>query len=46
MRRKERSAREVLEGHLAQIARLNPQVNAIVTLAADQARKRAPAADE
>ena len=33
MRRKELSAREVLEAHLAQIARLNPQVNAIVTLA-------------
>src|SRR5690349_6895832 len=33
MRRKELSAREVLAAHLAQIARLNPQVNAIVTLA-------------
>src|ERR1019366_9748754 len=46
MRRKELSAREVLEAHLAQIARLNPQVNAIVTLAPDQARERALLADE
>src|SRR4051794_32593165 len=46
MRSKELSAREVLEFHLAQIARFNPQVNAIVTLAADQARERARAADE
>lgn len=46
MRRKELSAREVLEAHLAQIARLNPLVNAIVTLAADQARDQALLADE
>ncbi len=46
MRRKELSAREVLEAHLGQIARVNRQVNAIVTLAADQARERALAADE
>ncbi len=46
MRRKELSAREVLEAHLAQIARVNPQVNAIVTLAADQAREQALLADE
>jgi amidase len=46
MRRKELSAREVLEAHLGQIARVNPQVNAIVTLAADQARERALVADE
>ena len=46
MRRKELSAREVLEAHLAQIARVNPQVNAIVTLAADQAREQALRADE
>jgi amidase len=46
MRAKQLSAREVLESHLAQIARLNPQVNAIVTLAADQAREQALRADE
>ena len=44
--RKELSAREVLEAHLAQIARVNPQVNAIVTLAPDQAREQALLADE
>ena len=46
MRRKELSAREVLEAHLAQIARVNPQVNAIVTLAPEQAREQALVADE
>jgi len=46
MRRKELSAREVLEAHLTQIGRVNPQVNAIVTLVPDQARERALAADE
>jgi len=46
MRRKELSAREVLEAHLAQIARVNPQVNAIVTLAPEQARAEALLADE
>ncbi len=46
MRAKELSAREVLESHLAQIARVNPQVNAIVTLAPDQAREQALLADE
>jgi len=46
MRRKELSAREVLESHLAQIARVNPQVNAIVTLAVDDARALALRADE
>jgi amidase len=46
MRCKELSAREVLEAHLAQIARVNPQVNAIVTLAPEQAREQALLADE
>ena len=46
MRSKELSAREVLEAHLAQIARVNPQVNAIVTLAVDAARERALLADQ
>lgn len=46
MRRKDLSAREVLEAHLTQIARVNPQVNAIVTLAEDTARAQALSADE
>ncbi|HET6308246.1 MAG TPA: amidase family protein [Rhodopila sp.] len=46
MRRKEISAREVLDVHLQQIERVNPKVNAIVTLAADQARDRARQLDE
>jgi amidase len=40
------SAVEVLEAHLAQIERVNPRVNAIVTLAAEQAIARARAADD
>ena len=46
IQRKELSAREVLEAHLAQIERVNPRVNAIVTLVADRARQRAQALDE
>ena len=46
MRKRELSAGEVLEAHLAQIDRLNPKVNAIVTLVADRARKQARAADQ
>ena len=45
IRTRELSATEVLEAHLAQIDRLNPKVNAIVTLVADRARKQARAAD-
>lgn len=37
---------EVLEQHLAAIGRLNPQLNAIVTLAEDQARAAAEAAEQ
>ena len=33
MRKKELSARDVMTAHLAQIERINPRVNAIVTLA-------------
>lgn len=40
------SARELLDAHLARIARTNPAVNAIVTLDADGARRQAAAADE
>ena len=46
IRNKALSAREVLDAHLRQIERLNPQVNAIVTLVEDQARKRAAQLDE
>ena len=40
------SARELLAAHLKQIERVNPKVNAIVTLVASQAEKAALAADE
>jgi amidase len=46
LRAKEISAREVLDAHLAQIERCNPDVNAIVTLVADRAADEAAAADE
>src|SRR5262245_63726137 len=39
LRTKDVSAREVLEAHLRQIDRVNPKVNAFVTLVADQARE-------
>lgn len=44
--RKQVSAREVMAAHLAQIERVNPKVNAIVTLVADQAMAGAAKADE
>lgn len=39
------SAREVLDAHLAQIERVNPEVNAVVTLVPEHARERAARAD-
>lgn len=45
LRNREVSAVEVLEAHLAQIERVNPQVNAIVTMIPEQALERAKAAD-
>ena len=42
----ELSATEVLEAHLSQIERLNPKVNAIVTLVPEQARDQARLADQ
>ena len=42
----ELSARELLEAHLARIERLNPALNAVVTLDAEGARAAAAAADE
>src|SRR5262247_1858116 len=46
IRAKELSAREVMEAHLSQIARVNPQVNAIVTLLPERAMAGARAADD
>ena len=46
IRRKDVSAREVLDAHLARIARVNPQVNAIVTLVPEMAQRWAREADE
>ncbi|MDQ0382288.1 amidase [Amycolatopsis thermophila] len=40
------SAREVVEAHLRRIERVNPEVNAVVTLVAEQALADAAAADE
>jgi amidase len=44
--RREVSAREVLAAHLDQIERLNPEVNAVITLDAERAEAAAAAADE
>ncbi len=46
IRTKKLSAREALSDHLKQIERVNPQVNAIVTLVPELATKAAAAADE
>jgi amidase len=46
IRRKKLSAREVMAAHLAQIEKVNPKVNAIVTLLAEQATEAARKADE
>src|SRR5215831_1683525 len=46
IRAKELSAREVMEAHLTQIERVNPRVNAIVTLLPERAMAGARAADE
>jgi amidase len=46
IRVRELSAREVMDTHLAQIDRVNPMVNAIVTLLPEQAMEQARAADE
>jgi amidase len=45
VRRREISARELLDLHLARIAERNPQLNAIVSLDEDRARAGAEAAD-
>lgn len=46
VRRKDVSAREVLSAHIAQIERVNPRLNAIVTTAFDRAMADATKADE
>jgi amidase len=46
IRTKKLSAREALAAHLAQIERVNPKVNAIVTLVAEMATAAAAKADE
>jgi amidase len=46
VRRGELSARDVMAAHLARIERVNPQVNAIVTLVAERAMADAARADE
>jgi amidase len=46
IRARELSAREVIEAHLRQIDRVNPAVNAIITLIAEQAIDGAKRADE
>jgi len=46
IRRRDVSAREVMAAHLSQIDRVNPRVNAIVTLVADRAMADAARADE
>jgi amidase len=46
LRKKSVSAREVMSAHLSQIERVNPKVNALVTLATDRAMEEAARADE
>ena len=46
IRERKLSARETMQSHLAHIERVNPRVNAIVTLVPDEALRRAAAADE
>jgi amidase len=46
VRRREISSRELLDHYLDRIAALNPALNAVVTLDADQARARAAELDE
>ena len=45
IRAKNLSSRTVVEAHLAQIANVNPKLNAVVQLTADSARKEADEAD-
>jgi amidase len=40
------SARELLDGHLAQVRAINPEINAIVALNEEEAQRQADASDE
>lgn len=46
IRRRDVSARDVMSAHLARIERVNPKVNAIITLVADRAMADAARADD
>src|SRR5215217_8025174 len=46
IRRKQVSVREVMTAHLARIERVNPKINAIITLVAERAMADAKKADE
>lgn len=46
IRNRELSARELLDLYLARVEKVNPQLNAVITLASDGARAAAIAADE
>ena len=46
IRRKQLSARDVMAAHIARIERVNPKINAIVTLVAERAMTDAKKADE
>ena len=46
IRTKQASSREIVQAHLDRIAAINPEINAIVTLLADDALKGADAADD
>jgi amidase len=46
LRRRELSCRELLEHYVARVERLNPRINAVVTLDLERARARADAADQ
>jgi aspartyl-tRNA(Asn)/glutamyl-tRNA(Gln) amidotransferase subunit A len=45
LRRRDFSARELVDAHLAAVAALNPRLNAFITVTSDQARAQADAAD-
>jgi aspartyl-tRNA(Asn)/glutamyl-tRNA(Gln) amidotransferase subunit A len=46
IRTKQLSSREVVQAHLDRVAAVNPKINAVVTLMADDALKSADAADK